>query len=136
MTYALDWGKDIWTYAQINFAQAAILENISYRILPLWDKELIADTLVDMQRAGQQYEPLIYDEEDYVMIQKEHMLVFKDESPIKSGKAVFDSDGQMTPAETPMVDDFDGLQNLYLETKNTLSGACEPFPAYVNLDIE
>jgi hypothetical protein len=134
VTYALDWGKGIWTCAQINYTQRAILENVGYKILPLWDKDLISDILVDMQRAGQQYEPRIYDEENKVMMEKENLLAFEGERPMSSGKAVFGPQDQMTPAETPMIEDFDELRNLSLETKKAFSGAgeMEPFPVYVD----
>jgi hypothetical protein len=53
-SYALRWGNDIWTCAQINTTEQCIMENLSYHIMPLWNRELIDDALKDMQRAGWQ----------------------------------------------------------------------------------
>lgn len=53
-SYALRWGNDIWTSAQINRTEQCIMENLGYHIMPLWNRELIDDALKDMQRAGWQ----------------------------------------------------------------------------------
>lgn len=136
--YALDWGKGIWTCAQINYTQLSILQNIGYKILPLWVEELISVTLIEMQRAGQQYEPLVYDEEIDIMLEKKNLIVFEGERPMSNGKAIFGSHDQMTPAETPSIDQFTELTNLSLETKKAFSGAVEmePIPVYVDPGIE
>lgn len=53
-SYALRWGNDIWTCAQINKTEQCIMDNLGYHIMPLWNRELIDDALKDMQRAGWQ----------------------------------------------------------------------------------
>ena len=50
--YRTAWGKDLWTSDQINMTERCIMENLGYRILPLWDAALIADAVGDMQRAA------------------------------------------------------------------------------------
>lgn len=55
--YASRWGKDLWTCEQINVTERCIMESLGYRILPLWDRELIEDALGDMERAGRQLVP-------------------------------------------------------------------------------
>ncbi len=52
--YRSAWGKNMWTCHQINVTERCIMENLGYRILPLWDPVLIADALKDMQRAARQ----------------------------------------------------------------------------------
>jgi len=52
--YRTAWGKDLWTSDQINMTERCIMENLGYRILPLWDAALIADAVRDMQRAARQ----------------------------------------------------------------------------------
>ncbi|OIW31958.1 hypothetical protein CONLIGDRAFT_557181, partial [Coniochaeta ligniaria NRRL 30616] len=52
--YASNWGNDLWTCEQINVTERCIMESLGYRIMPLWDRQLIEDALADMQRAGRQ----------------------------------------------------------------------------------
>ncbi|KAL1840698.1 hypothetical protein VTJ49DRAFT_193 [Mycothermus thermophilus] len=52
--YRTAWGKDMWTSDQINVTERCIMENLGYRILPLWDPVLIADARRDMERAARQ----------------------------------------------------------------------------------
>lgn len=90
--YASCWGHDLWTCEQINVTEWCIMESLGYRILPLWDPELIGDALGDMRRAAKQ-------------------AALHGESPrgkddphkrsMSSGKAVPGLGLQLTPAETP-----------------------------------
>lgn len=50
--YAGAWGRGLWTCAQINQTERCIMENLNYRIMPLLNRELIADAVADMQLAG------------------------------------------------------------------------------------
>jgi len=52
--YASNWANDLWTCEQINFTERCIMESLGYRIMPLWDRNLIQDALADMERAGRQ----------------------------------------------------------------------------------
>ena len=52
--YRTAWGRDLWTSEQINLTERCVMENLGYRILPLWDAALIADAVRDMQRAARQ----------------------------------------------------------------------------------
>ncbi|KAL2159943.1 hypothetical protein VTH06DRAFT_2076 [Thermothelomyces fergusii] len=52
--YGSCWGKDLWTCEQINVTEMCIMENLGYRILPLWHPALIADAVSDMRRAARQ----------------------------------------------------------------------------------
>jgi hypothetical protein len=50
--YSRDWGCGLWTCEQINTTQQSIMQNLGYRLLPLWKKDLIDDALWDMDTAG------------------------------------------------------------------------------------
>lgn len=52
--YRAAWATNMWTCRQINVTEMCIMENLGYRILPLWDPMLIADARKDMQRAARQ----------------------------------------------------------------------------------
>ncbi|KAK4251491.1 hypothetical protein C7999DRAFT_37536 [Corynascus novoguineensis] len=52
--YGTSWGRNMWTCDQINVTERCIMENLGYRILPLWHPVLIADAVGDMQRAARQ----------------------------------------------------------------------------------
>lgn len=86
----------------------------------------------DMKRAGQQYEPLIYDE-DTIMYVKETIVALDALNPMSSGKAVLGAEDQLTPAETPMEGVFSGTKNLSSMTRQAFSNSrdAEPFPIYV-----
>lgn len=118
--YAEEWGKGLWTCEQINFTQWCILENLGYRLLPLWDHSIILEALEDMERAGQQYTPEMYDaDEDW-----ETATCFGSfggpvhERVTNDDKAVIGLCEQLTPAETPMIENIKGTQNVSLETRN------------------
>lgn len=53
--YRTAWGNDMWTCEQINVTERCVMENLGYRILPLWDPGLIADAIHDMEKAGRQF---------------------------------------------------------------------------------
>ncbi|KAK1834368.1 hypothetical protein QBC39DRAFT_26026 [Podospora conica] len=53
--YRTAWGNDMWTCEQINTTERCIMDNLGYRILPLWDAGLIADAIHDMDKAGRQF---------------------------------------------------------------------------------
>ncbi|KAK3906271.1 hypothetical protein C8A05DRAFT_11967 [Staphylotrichum tortipilum] len=57
--YGAAWGKNMWTCEQINLTERCIMENLGYRILPLWDPVLITDAVGDMQRAARQAAALL-----------------------------------------------------------------------------
>lgn len=41
-----------WTFEQLNVTQACMMENLKYRIHPLWTEECIQEALADMESAG------------------------------------------------------------------------------------
>jgi hypothetical protein len=135
--YAINWGMDVWTYDQINYTQRSILENIGYKIKPLWEEEIISDAMRDMKRAGQQYEPGIYDEDDEILHERNILAGVEDGKPMSRGNAFYSLGNQLTPAETPTEEslEFIGLGDLGLDRKKAFSGEKEPFPTYVEPEL-
>ena len=88
--YRSAWGKSLWTNSQINVTERCIMESLGYRILPLWDPDLIGDALSDMERAGKQ---ALAPAQNGNGAHRRFM---------SSGQAVFGLGLQMTPAETPV----------------------------------
>ncbi|KAK0715812.1 hypothetical protein B0H67DRAFT_490354 [Lasiosphaeris hirsuta] len=99
--YQSVWGKNIWTCEQINVTERCIMENLGYRILPLWDPRLIADALDDMNRAGRQVLLPLHCGNANVHTQSH---AAHGRSVSSGGKAVYGLGLQMTPAETPVLE--------------------------------
>lgn len=87
--YASIWGKDLWTWDQVNFTQRVILENLGYRLLPLWEERIILEALGDMKRAGGQVSPDVGSCDDWKSDSK-HSTSSKDS---KSSKHSYSSKG-------------------------------------------
>jgi hypothetical protein len=152
--YAEEWGKGLWTCEQINFTQWCLLENLGYRLLPLWEHSIILDALEDMERAGRQQTPEVYD----VDVDWDTATCFGSfggvghERKMSDGKAVLGLGEQLTPAETPLVENIKGTRDVSVETRKAFqsgsgSGRClqlpdrtaavrEPFPIYVEPGLE
>ncbi|KAL5316865.1 hypothetical protein ACEPPN_015917 [Leptodophora sp. 'Broadleaf-Isolate-01'] len=131
--YATEWGKEIWTCPQINFTQRSLLENLGYRLLPLWEESIILEALEDMERAGQQYTPKIYsDSEDWDDADTcfgSFDLGLGGAVPGK-GKAVMGLANQITPVETPGVENVRGTKDVDGETRSAflmLATAGDPY---------
>jgi hypothetical protein len=152
--YGEEWGKGLWTCKQINFTQWCILENLGYRLLPLWEHSIILEALEDMERAGRQHTPEIYDADD----DWDAATCFGSfgrpghERNMSDGKAILGLCEQLTPAKTPVVENITGTQAVSLETRNAFqsgsgserclelpdrpASAREPFPIYAGHSIE
>ncbi|OAA61345.1 hypothetical protein ISF_05424 [Cordyceps fumosorosea ARSEF 2679] len=52
--YCAAWGRGLWSPAQLNATERAIVEGLDYRIVPLAADDCLADAMVDMQLAGRQ----------------------------------------------------------------------------------
>ncbi|KAK3943847.1 hypothetical protein QBC46DRAFT_361592 [Diplogelasinospora grovesii] len=99
--YRSTWGKNMWTCEQINVTERCIMESLGYRILPLWDPELITDALGDMERAGKQaVMPLLPN--GCISIPRPHDHHQHQRSKTLGGQAVFGLGLQLTPVETPL----------------------------------
>ena len=92
--YASEWGRGVWSCEQINATERCIMNRLEYRILPLWDKDLIDYALEDMRRAGKQAEQQIIKASSYETARPSS-------SPMSSGQAVVGLGLQLTPADTP-----------------------------------
>ena len=115
--YARDWGWNLWSCDKINFTQRCILENLGYRLLPLWEESIILEALEDMERAARQPSPEIGSDEDWDTDTCFGNFGGELERKMSDGKAVVGLGEQLTPAETPMVENIPGTRNLSFETK-------------------
>jgi hypothetical protein len=153
--YAGDWGRKLWSCDQLNFTQRCILENLGYRLLPLWEESIISEALEDMDRAARQPSPATGGEDwdtdtcfgSYGGAGNEY------ERKMSDGRAVLGLEEQLTPAETPMVENIRGTRDLSFETKRAFQSGVqgrvgngqqfqlsnrssddteEPFPMYID----
>jgi hypothetical protein len=148
--YATDWGRGIWSCQQINFTQRCLLENLGYRILPLWDHDIILEALEDMEKAGQQFSSPEY--EDHKIWEEESsfgLFLERKQGMSDDGKAVLGLGDQLTPVETP-VENIKPMMEVSKETRHAFQDSTrnhgsfqlpdrtaerrdvEPFPVYVD----
>lgn len=92
--YRTEWGKGLWTCAQLNVTERCIMENLGYRILPLWHPALIADAVCDMQRAAKQ-----------AILPSTSRYGDAHKRSASSGDALTRHSYPLTPAETPVSED-------------------------------
>ncbi len=84
------------------------MENLGYRLLPLWTEELIGDALEEMERAGR-----------YASRRAGHSLPQTQAPDIKadfSSKAAWSVERQLTPADTPISENIRCTAHLTPET--------------------
>lgn len=46
------WARGLWGCDQLNATERCVMEHLDYRILPLCERDVIADAVEDMRRAG------------------------------------------------------------------------------------
>ncbi|KAH8597144.1 hypothetical protein B0O99DRAFT_508464 [Bisporella sp. PMI_857] len=127
--YTTEWANNLWTPQQINFAQKVIMENIEYRIMPLWEESIIKYAMRDMELAANDFEPMIYDEdEDWEMVEVPEKLSLKGMS---TGQSVLGIGSMLTPIDTPISEDIH-KRDLY----SSESSSAEPFPMYVEPELQ
>jgi hypothetical protein len=51
------WGSHVWSCEQLNVTERCIMEGLGWRIMPLYDEDLLADAMVDMQLALRHHRP-------------------------------------------------------------------------------
>ncbi|KAK3294863.1 uncharacterized protein B0H64DRAFT_325643 [Chaetomium fimeti] len=95
--YRAAWGRNMWTCDQINLTERCIMENLGYRILPLWHPALIADAIGDMRRAARQAAFPSYPRNG-----EAH------KRSVSSADALLGHTFPLTPAETPMLQESPG----------------------------
>ncbi|KAG0649081.1 hypothetical protein D0Z07_4375 [Hyphodiscus hymeniophilus] len=136
IAYAEDMGKEMWTCDQINYTQRLILENLSYRLLPLWEESIISEAMEHMERARRQSErqaekkmklgtemplypaePSIWDDD----WDSETFCGSFEGEGMSDGKAVIGLGQQLTPALTPvgmpMAENIGGTRDVAPETR-------------------
>ncbi|PQE31216.1 cyclin protein [Rutstroemia sp. NJR-2017a WRK4] len=147
--YAAKWGQAAWSCDQINYTQRCVMENLGYRLLPLWEDKIIQEAKMDMERARKQYVASSSAASsmcmgmgmDYEWEMKERRLGF--------GQACMGLQ-QPTPVETPMIENLGtsemmvGTATLSRKTKMAFrgegayhddvdgEGEKEQFPLYVD----
>ncbi|KAI0847501.1 hypothetical protein F5Y00DRAFT_263412 [Daldinia vernicosa] len=92
--YGSAWGRNLWTCEQINFTERCIMENLGYRILPLWEAKFIKQARHDIEMARRE---LINED---IGTGDENKLA-KHGKSMSSGHAVVGLGIQLTPVETP-----------------------------------
>lgn len=107
--YASDWARGLWTCDQINATERCIMEHLGYRILPLCEKSIIEEALVDMRRAG--HAALREQEREVQSMRSTPRLGMTDSAgharsisvPVRpgAGEAVIGLGLSLTPVDTP-----------------------------------
>ncbi|KAI1102213.1 hypothetical protein F4804DRAFT_275667 [Jackrogersella minutella] len=111
--YSYLWGQDQWTCDQINFTERCIMENLGYRIMPLWEAKLIKEARHDIEMARRE----LLDEGS--MIEDESKMT-KHMKSMSSGHAMVGLGLQLTPGESPeseLSTSFGHVQALGRETR-------------------
>lgn len=105
--YCKAWGHGMWSHQQLNVTERCIMENLNYRIMPLYEEDCLTDAMVDMQLAAQQpdwefneYMPM--DSDDESDDNMNHYVPSHSRSKtLGSGSAVLGLGLSLTPVDTP-----------------------------------
>ncbi|KAI0889225.1 uncharacterized protein GGS22DRAFT_68882 [Annulohypoxylon maeteangense] len=114
--YCSSWGRNQWTCDQINFTERCIMENLGYRILPLWEEKLIKQARHDIEMARRE----LLDAENEM---GDESKMAKHVKSMSSGHAVMGLGLQLTPVETEMATPFSHVQELDRETREAFSNS-------------
>ncbi len=153
-TYAQDWGRKIWTCEQINYTERIILENLRYRLLPLWNEPMISEAMKDVERARRQTEKAAKQLHQHLYPAEPNIWDLDWDTDAccgsfevkgtSDGKAVMGLAEQLTPAETPLVGNVRGTNDVAQEMREAFkepwreellvlqTETVEPFPRYVD----
>jgi hypothetical protein len=145
------WGRGMWSCEQVNHTQWCLMDNLGGRLLPLWDEGVILGALEDMERAGRQIEPRVIEEQWDEIIYLDGLIIGdakEREKGMSDGHAVIGMGEQLTPVETPLVENVTGTSVVSEGTRKAFSGSVgkvqeyfqlpdrspskEAFPAYVD----
>ncbi|ORY64983.1 uncharacterized protein BCR38DRAFT_484460 [Pseudomassariella vexata] len=127
--YASRWGMDIWSCEQINFTERCIMEALGYRILPLWDAQIIKEVRHDIELVRRELM-----DETSGMAPEARDYELCSNRPMSSGEAVVGLGLQLTPAETPKSQLTAGQYDQ--ETREAFSTARAVPPDYLHLPNE
>ncbi|TVY40055.1 hypothetical protein LOCC1_G005212 [Lachnellula occidentalis] len=151
--FAREWGRNLWSCVQINFTQRCILENLGYRLMPLCEQSIISEALEDMNRAAMQASPESSSNKDWAADMCSKSFGGDIGRKMSDGQAVLGLGEQMTPAETPMLENVPRTKDLSVETKLAFKSGRngmdaqqfqlperlsvqEPFPTFVDPMLE
>ncbi|KAI4866781.1 hypothetical protein F4820DRAFT_415561 [Hypoxylon rubiginosum] len=118
--YGSMWGQNQWTCEQINFTERCIMENLGYRILPLWEAKFIKQARHDIEMARRE---LL---EGGMEVAEESKTTNKHAKSMSSGDAMMGLGRQLTPAETPQSElstPFGHVQSIGRETREAFSNS-------------
>ncbi|KAI0841275.1 hypothetical protein F5Y06DRAFT_217022 [Hypoxylon sp. FL0890] len=127
--YSSSWGQNLWTCEQINFTERCIMENLNYRILPLWEEKSIKQARHDIEMARRE---LV---DGGIGIVDESKTA-KHVKSMSSGDAVIGFGRQLTPAETPqseLATPFGQVQTIGRETCEAFSNSTTLPQDYLHL---
>ncbi|KAI1815790.1 hypothetical protein GGS20DRAFT_304502 [Poronia punctata] len=96
--YVSVWGNSLWTSEQLNFTERCIMENLGWRIMPLWDPVLIKQARHDIEMARRE---LIQETISMGATGGSGEDCRKHFKSMSSGHAVVGLGLQLTPAPTP-----------------------------------
>ncbi|KAI0132678.1 hypothetical protein BJ170DRAFT_680559 [Xylariales sp. AK1849] len=129
------WGRSLWSCEQINVTERCIMEELEYRILPLWNADYIKQARHDMELIRRE----LIDETSEVALEAKEEYGLYNTKPMSSGKAVIGLGLQLTPAETPkseMSTPFAQKQALGQETMKAFGNAQAVPQDYLHLPAE
>ncbi|OTA59213.1 hypothetical protein K449DRAFT_466920 [Hypoxylon sp. EC38] len=127
--YSFSWGQNMWTCEQINFTERCIMENLGYRILPLWEEKSIKQARHDIEMARRE---LV----DGGIGIGDDGKAAKHAKSMSSGHAVMGLGRQLTPAETPKSElptPFGHVQTIGRETREAFSNSAALPQDYLHL---
>ena len=88
------WGFGAWTCEQLNATERCIMENLDYRIMPLYNDDVLTDAMVDMQLAGRMHD----------RTGRENRMHTPESMTEETRSTVLGAGNQFTPADTPVAE--------------------------------
>ncbi|KAI1335826.1 hypothetical protein F5Y15DRAFT_223941 [Xylariaceae sp. FL0016] len=127
--FGSEWGNNLWSCEQINFTERCIMENLGYRIMPLWDPALIKQARHDIEMARreivQESTARVSGSDDT----KKHV------KSMSSGAATMGLGLSLTPVQTPR-GEATALSPFGQETRDAFGGGMEVPRDYLHLPRE
>jgi hypothetical protein len=127
-----DWGSGRWTCEQLNATQHCIMQNLGYRIFPLWNEELIDGALEDMETAGRYASGF--------MINNPLQMIGVKSVAMSSVKEERLPENELTPTLTPLSENMRGTLDVPPETRRAFEmnyeNEYQQLPTPESLDME
>ena len=125
--YIQVWGAADWTCGQINATQQCIMENLGYRLLPLWSEPLITDAMSDMERVGLQAQG-----KGWTRPRDQTANLAEVKERMENGSVVWWKENQDASTDTSVCNTLDSihLENCTLEDTHIIDGREGPVRAF------